>query len=327
MEFILYSDIHYSLGTSKSYIRSDGMYSWLYEQIQVTNQIFDYARDNHVMTVIHNGDFFEDKNRINTGLYNLIWDLYKKLSKEFNIILNVGNHDLSTLTDSSLKPFSDLATIVINKYDIKDTFDDEDHLRIVAYSNATGNSLSIPNKEKRNILITHEEISGLKLGPTDYESGSPLKYQIFDDWDIVFNGHIHKPQTWKNIINIGSPMHRDWGEANEEKRFIHYKDGDIKSIPINCPKFITVGELNDRIKEVAWKDDRNFYRIDVSANDIKDEVFSKYNVSYNIVKTEKREVRMVETMTMEDELKKYIEIKNPDLDKEKLLRIGKGLIK
>lgn len=322
MEFIIFSDMHYSLGASKSYIRSDGIYSWLYEQIQVTHQIFNYARENGIELVIHNGDFFEDKNRINVGLYNLVWSLYKELSKEFEIIFNMGNHDISTFTDSSLKPFSDIAMVVSDRYD---GIYERDHLRILAYSHAYQN-LTKP-EDIRSILVTHEEISGLKLGPTDYESGAELKQELFGDWDIVFNGHIHKPQTLKNIINIGSTMHRDWGEAGEEKRFIHYKDGEVKSIPIDCFKFIIIPEFTDEIRELVWNDDRNFYRIDISANEVKDEVFSKYNVSYNIIKTEKREVRMPKTKTIDDELKRYIEIKNSDLDVEKLLTVGRRLIK
>ena len=227
--------------------------------------------------------------------------------------------------DSSLRPFSAVATVVTEPslHQIGNGM-----LKIIPYG-MTGDNLSLPKElfSKNNILVTHEDIAGLKLGPLDYKSGSPLKKEIFGDWTYVLNGHIHKPQTVGNIINVGSCMQQDFSEIDEEKRFVHYKDGDIISIPLDHPKFFSFDGLNDKLKKMIEIDDRNFYRIDIDSKLLSDSIFKKFNVFPNLVKSEKREIRLKEKLTDEEELEEYIKLFNKELDKEKLLKVGKELQK
>jgi DNA repair exonuclease SbcCD nuclease subunit len=204
-------------------------------------------------------------------------------------------------------------------------YNDDTYIRILPYGQVE-NNLAIPKGyEKNKILFTHEDISGLTYGSNQIESGTPLKYQIFGDWDIVFNGHIHKHQKVYNICNIGSPMIQDWGEAGEKKYFIVYDRGSISKIEIDCPQFISYNSIQNflDIPLDSSEFSNNFYRIDIYPHEASDPIFKNYNVTYNICKSEKREIKLSETLTPEQELTEYIKINNEgELDFNKLLRIG-----
>ena len=320
MEFVYFTDIHYYKNPQKSYVMSDGMNSWLHNQLNVTDIVFDYAKENNVSTVIHGGDLFEEKSRIPQDLYNIVWEYYEKKSKDFEIIFNTGNHDLLTLgRTSSLKPFSKIVEIITKptEFCYKDLL-----LKIIPYG-MIENNLKIPYPESTDttVLIIHEDISDLQYGDKDYMSSTPLKQQIFLNWDYVLNGHIHKSQNVNNIINVGSPMIQDWGEI-DKKRFIHYTPNIIKSVPIKGITFEEVPGISNRIKKVIQKDNTNFYRISCTAEEVNDPIFKKFNVTPNIMKVKKKEIRLKNTLSLEEEFRKYIEITNTELDKDTLFKIG-----
>lgn len=311
--FVMFSDLHAQKNLSKSYIREDGISSWTWNQIKILDQVFDYARENQVATVIHNGDLFHEKNRIPQDLYNLIWEYFNDKSEDFEIILNCGNHDLFTLTQkSSLKPFSSICTIISVPTEYRG-------IQFVPH----GFDIPAPTY---SWICTHEDIAGLQYGPNDRESDSKLDPIFLSEWELVFNGHIHRPQELANIVNIGSPMITDWGEANEQKRFIHLKDNKLYSIPIDGPKFIALPYIDDVVKKKIEDNETDFFRFDVSVEEISDPIFNKWNVGYRITKTKEREIRLIEE---DDEgllLDKYINIADTNLDKDKLLEIGKELL-
>ena len=319
-KLIVFGDSHFYANPSKSYIKSSGRSSWFQRQLDIAETIFNQAEDMGVKTIIHNGDLFHEKTRINIGLYTDVWQFFKKQSdKGFNIILNTGNHDLLTYNDSALQPFSDICKVISEPTIIKT---DDTNLVFIPYGQEEDN-LELPTEISMfNILFTHTDISGLKYGPTDYESGAPLKYQLLSDWGIIFNSHIHKPQELNNIVNVGSWLITDWGEVNENKRIILYEKEKWESIPINGPEFITLDRLTDKSKAKIATNSVDFFRIDVDSEQLIDPIFHQYNVFPRVTKTKKREIRLRETENVDDEIRKYVEIIDSKLNKKKLLGIG-----
>ena len=84
--------------------------------------------------------------------------------------------------------------------------------------------------------------------------------------------------------------------------------------------------MDSSIKERIRDNDTDYFRFDISSSEIGDEIFDKYNVSYRITKTEEREIRLVEDEDEEKLLLDYIHLMDVNLDKEKLLQIGKELL-
>jgi DNA repair exonuclease SbcCD nuclease subunit len=149
---------------------------------------------------------------------------------------------------------------------------------------------------------------------------------LLSGWDLVFNGHIHKPQVVDNIVNVGSPMIQDWGEEGEVKRFIHLDDNQYTSIPIDCPQFYTLDGLSEERVEQLFKDDRNFYRVNVEATQVSHKIFKKWNVSPHIVKAKKKVIRLTKQESVKTEAEQYVDISDTKLDKDKLKKVGGEII-
>lgn len=78
------------------------------------------------------------------------------------------------------------------------------------------------NTDERNILVTHQFVTGanccdseeLSVGGTDNVNAS-----VFDDFDYVALGHIHRPQNClsERIRYCGTPLKYSFSEANDRK--------------------------------------------------------------------------------------------------------------
>jgi DNA repair exonuclease SbcCD nuclease subunit len=302
----------------------DGGYSWLEAQLNCLEQIFEYANHNNVGIVIFNGDLFEEKNKINAQVYNRVWENFYTINRPntmfIQFIFNTGNHDfLNYKRLSLLKPFSSEVDLIEEPwYDAS--------LYFVPYGMLTDEI--VENKEGHELLFTHEEIYGLDAG---YEIKSRYKVSDFSNWGYVFNGHIHKPQQIGNVWNVGSMMQQDFGEEGQLKRFLHYKDGEVISIPIQHPCFITFEDVNVLTSDITTysaisMDEYNHYRINIDSSQLSHEIFKKWNVKPNIIKTTKKEVRLQSNLTIEDEIEKYVEISDTSLSKEKLKTTAREFI-
>ena len=78
------------------------------------------------------------------------------------------------------------------------------------------------DRSKRNILICHQFITGSETSDSEEFSVGGLdniEASIFDDFDYVALGHIHKPQKVKRetLRYAGSPIKYSFSEANQNK--------------------------------------------------------------------------------------------------------------
>ena len=324
MEFIAFSDSHFYNNASKSYTTELGFSSWFMEQVNIVESIFEYARENNIKMILFLGDLFEEKNRISVPVYNKVYDLFSKSG--FRVILNTGNHDIFSIdTNSSLRPFSSICDVVTRGMDLTSS-DSPFLLRAIPFGQVSPELLSCPKGDSFKILLLHELIDGLEHGITKQKFQSDLKPHFLSEWDLVLNGHIHKPQEINNIINIGSIMAHDFGEAGEQKRFIHFKNGETKSIPINHPKFITLNGLSEKVIHKINGNNRDFFRIDIDPSDLSDKIFNKFNVFPNVVKKKEKKLRLRTTLSIDEEIQEYLNIIDTELDKEKLLQYGRKFI-
>ena len=323
MEFIAFSDIHFDKNINKSYTLPNGISSWTKCQLDIVSQIFSYAAENNVLKVFHGGDLFDIKNRIPQDLYNSVWSTFRNLSNDgFEIYFNTGNHDFHSEISSSLKPFSDIVTVVTEPTDV--VFNTT-LIRIIPYSKIADN-IGVPDGFKHTVLFIHEDINGLEYLGSEYNKYKKYDKQIFKDWDVVFNGHIHKSQELGNIINMGSCMRKAFGETHHTY-FYHYNNGSVSKIECKSPNFIIAPGFSSKILSTIEKDDYNFYRIDIEPNELSNPIFKKYNVFPNIIRATKKKNRIQGSMSVTDEISEYISIADTELDKEKLEEIGAQLIK
>ena len=325
--FIIFSDTHFMLNHGMSIPDGEYITSWLRLQFKLVSFIFRYAFKNEVKTIIFAGDVFEEKDRIPQPLYNKVWSFFKEYSKHLNLVLNIGNHDSPTLyktsESSGLLPFSEFAYIVKDVTDIQmgNTF-----MRIIPYGLATIESITKPKINKNCILVLHEEIAGVGFGHSGYRSKRmDLPLSKLKEWSIVLDGHIHKPQQmYENIYFIGSLLPVDWSEAADKKRFFHYNNGSLKSITIPHQQFFKLeGDLEEAKKLI---NDEDFFRIKIYPSQVGDDIFKRFNVSYELLKEEKRRIRIKKDLSILDEAKSYIKENNDNLNASLLLNIAKEIV-
>lgn len=323
--FIILSDIHFYHNPPKSYKLPDGMSSWLKMQLDVISGILDWSMEEGVYTVVHNGDLFEEKNRIPVSVYNAVWSLFSKYDElGMDFIFNTGNHDILNRTDdSSLHPFSDIARVISEPTVI------DGHATFIPHGRLDAQFGRPPGGIKNPILFLHEDIGGLSYGETDFAPDIftyDAEALCSVGWEHIFNGHIHKPQKLNCIWSIGSPIRQDWGEAADQKRFLYYAGGAVTSVPITKgPRFIGLSELTD--ESIEKINDYNFYRYDISTEQVSREIFKRWNVSYRITKSvSTREIRLKDSNSVEEDVSNYIDITDTNLNKDKLKKIGNNLL-
>jgi len=96
----------------------------------------------------------------------------------------------------------------------------------------------------KKIIIGHFQPEGAIPGSEEEMfSGSTriINPHIFKN-NLVFCGHIHKPQDKKNIYIVGSPVRFNLAERKEEKRFIVYdtKANKVESVGLKCQKIVLI---------------------------------------------------------------------------------------
>jgi DNA repair exonuclease SbcCD ATPase subunit/DNA repair exonuclease SbcCD nuclease subunit len=94
---------------------------------------------------------------------------------------------------------------------------------------------------REHVLLFHCDVS-----EADYGHGKIFIDSIsigdlqLSNYDYAFGGHVHKPQELipGQAWYVGSPFCQDWGEANQQKRFLVYTPGvGVKSVPVGLPAF------------------------------------------------------------------------------------------
>jgi len=331
MEFIVFSDAQFYSNPYKSFLTGDGMTSWFKMQLSVLDCIVQYTIDNNINLIIHNGDLFEEKNKIDVPLYNIVWDKFYRYKHDNDIkfIFNTGNHEIMNYSrDSSLSPFKAVGE-VINK--VTGFFIDTHYLRFIPFGMLNNNNIEVlDDVHGKQILFTHEDMIGLVYRGSNENIKNRFDPKLLVNWNIVFNGHIHDPQKLNNVIIVGAPIRHDFGECTNQRRFIHYKDGEVISIPTDCPDFITIDNLTEDMVEKILKDDYNFYRIVVDPTRVDEKLFQKYNVFPEFLKTNRKsrgESSIDTTTNIVDEIEWYVgEISNTELEPDKLINVGHKIV-
>ncbi len=317
-KILIFSDIQY-----RKYLRVESsQIDWLNIQLMATDEVFNIANTHNISDIVFNGDLFEQKNKIDVALYNKVWSYYKERAKSgFNLIFNVGNHDRSSVSgETSLIPFTEFSTVITKPTQLNIC---GLPISIIPF----GSEISLKPEFPNSILFLHEEIEGLKIGTGNFYKKTDLELNDLKEWKYVFNGHIHKPQEMGNIINIGSLIQQDFGEAGEDKRVLLLGDDySVMSIQVQGPRFFKGLKLNK--KNILKQSSKYyFFRFDISEEEANDPIFERQEVFYKIVERKEREFRLKEGLSVNDEIEQYAEKFNENLNLKKLIKIGKRIIK
>ena len=262
-------------------------FSMLNDQKYILNQILSIADNENPDCVIIAGDIYDCSNPSAESIKVFDDFLFSLSERKLPVFMISGNHDMaerisfggrlmtssniyiSPVFNGKIEPieFNDkhgrIMIPIIKPFHVRKFFPDE---VIVSYTDAMKTVIKNMNinPEYRNILITHQFVTGasfsdseeLSVGGTDN-----IDADVFNAFDYVALGHIHRPQNVgnKRIRYCGSPLKYSGKEINQQKSVTIVEIGvkgnlDIKEIPL-------VPKRDMKIYKGTYKEitDINFY--------------------------------------------------------------------
>lgn len=346
MKLLIFSDLHAHQFSEFAYINNNGINSRLHFCLDIIDQIKIYAIENDIKYVLFAGDLFHTRPAVDTLTHNLTLKKIIELSNELDrLIILPGNHDSYTKNTSynSLKILESTEDIsLLNTWTCDSipmgisNYYEDNYIEIIPLE--CGGPIEEAHKRisknmALNILVSHNEIIGSQT-PSGYvfEEGLDSK-TLSDNFDFVFNGHIHKYQQFHhNVFNIGSPLHQDWGDKNNKKGFL-VLDTDTKKVDFIQSKYPEFREIEESEIAKYEGDTYNYYKINfdkmLKENDIKKikEKFKFCVINYKIQTENKKRTDIDLDMSWDKIIKEYVKNSTTELDKKVLLEKGMGVMK
>lgn len=290
MKFIHLSDLH--LGKRICEI------SMLEEQRAIIVQILGIIDDESPDGIIIAGDVY-DKSFPPTEAVQLFDELLCELAKRhLQVFIISGNHDsperiafgsrimdasgihLSPVYDGTVTPTTmtdDYGEVnvymlpFIKPSNVRRFYENEE---ITTYTDAMRVAISGMNinPSKRNILVTHQFVTGAATCDSEEKSvgGSEnVDASVFDDFDYVALGHIHGPQSFNGgkIRYCGTPLKYSFSEANHQKSVTIVELLEKGELTIRTTPLTPIHDMLDIRGTFAELTDENYYRTSPVTND------------------------------------------------------------
>jgi DNA repair exonuclease SbcCD nuclease subunit len=325
VKYIFIADLHLSAFSSESMV--EGLPEKLYYKIKVLENILS---ENDVENIMILGDIFHTKSIIHSIALNTFAKFLEK-NKDRNFIMLNGNHDSSSRTGDGVSALKSLEWIpnVTVMYDAKAI----DDILLVPWNPKNMLETIKVNSGKCRYLASHFGLNEASLS-NGISIVSDIGLKDLISYDKVFLGHYHSPQSVGNVTYIGSVIQEDWGEKNEEKRYIIFdtETGEHQSIPTKGYKKHIELDLSKNNKfDVVQKakellEEGNIVRMkttevmDMSDTDIQCRVISE-------VQEDITNRGLTTSMSLKDKMKKYLEIRNiPEELHDIYLEIGISIV-
>jgi len=330
MKFLYTADIHLS-GYSQDKIVNN-LPERLNSIQNVLNEMATYCIEHDISTFVIGGDTLHGKSLIHALAQSIMLDFFRKYQKELEFIILDGNHDLGGRGEGAISALKSL--------------DNEPNVMRIGETTTIGDILFVPyhpgmvkdiKSNKSKYLISH---FGLSEGILNSGMSIISDLSITDlagRYKYVLLGHYHKPQSIEReditLYYVGSPIQIDWGEKNEEKRFlvVDTETEYIESIPTTgytkyC-EFTITNEDKDEVIKVAeqLKSEGHFVKL------IMEETLDTSGMDDFIV-IDRREKDITNrgittSMSMEDKLRRFLEIKEiPEDDIDEYLKVANTII-
>jgi DNA repair exonuclease SbcCD nuclease subunit len=342
MKFAFTADVHLSSYSQDSIEEKTNLPERLDSIKNALHEMARYCLDNDVNTIVIGGDLLHGKSIIYAIAQDIMLQYFRAYKDKLTFIVLDGNHDLSGKGErvvSALTSLDNEPNVQRVAFDAPQIIG---NIAFVPYSSRVAEYIKNFDKNRGesnvNVLISHFGLnegvlnSGLSI-VTDISVRDLRKH-----FDLVLLGHYHKPQQIVtddiSVYYVGSPIQLDWGERDDEKRFL-IVDSDtleVKSVPTaGYRKHIQLQLTNENkaqiVQEAKKAQDAGHYvkliktdKIDTS--DIKD--------SFTVIdKSEKDITNRGISSSMSDDviMTKYMEMQEiPEEQRKDYLDEARGII-
>lgn len=253
---LILGDPHFGKGLSigRAGIGS-ALNSRIVDQIKILEWVLDQCHEYMIDTIIITGDVFEDPKPHPTLIKLFLTWLKKCEAQEITVHIIHGNHEIlrtGQFTSSALDIFSEAELNNVFVYNCIDTihldgvsftllpFRDRRSFNVDTHDEAIESIrqklvyevASIPSENKK-ILVGHLAIAGSIFVGDEIDDASNELFcpkSIFEGYDCVWMGHIHRPQVLGEkpafVAHVGSMDLSDYGETDHHKMVVVVDSND-----------------------------------------------------------------------------------------------------
>lgn len=333
IKFLFTGDIHLSKYSNDRINNESNLPERLHDINMMLYQMANYAINNNIKNIKILGDIFHNKSIIHSLALNIFLSFIRSY-KNLNFHVISGNHDLSGKGADVVSALSCLVNEPNVNYISQPT--KIDNIFFVPYSY---NMVDIIKNNSAKYLVSHFGLNeGLLNSGISVVADIKLS-DLIKKYETVLLGHYHKPQEILRddirLYYVGSPIELDWGERDDDKRFlvVDTETGEIESILTSGYKKhyqieITTENREEILREARYlKEQGHHVNLIKTNNDvIVDNIKNEFNIIDKTVKDiTNRGITIA--MSTEEKLKKYLEIKEiSDEELNNYLSIGFEII-
>jgi len=292
-----------------------------------------YCVKNNIRVMILGGDILHGKSIIYAIAQDIMLDFFNHWSDLIRFYVIDGNHDLSGKGHqvvSALKPLRNVPSLTWVPFN--------ETLRI-------GNMLMVPygpdmvdtiKNNSADVLVSH---FGLNEGVLNSGISIVADISLRDltgKYKLVLLGHYHKPQEIIrediSLYYVGSPIQLDWGEKNDDKRFLVVDTDtmEVESIPTTGYKKHIELDISDSNKQETLEAAKEAQEQGHYVKIVKRENVDLGDTDFMVVdKTEKDITNrgITSSMSQSDKFRRFLEIKEiPEDDQERYLNKALELV-
>ena len=312
MKFVFLADVHLSGYTQ------DKIVNQLPERLNslknVLYKISAYCMDNNINTVVIGWDILHGKSMIHALAQSIMLEYFRDHLGKLEFIIIDGNHDLSGKGQdaiSALKSLDNEPNVI--------RFQESTMVEEIFFVPWSYRMIDVIKSHNSKFLISHFGLNEGILNSGASIIGDISINDLVGKYEYVLLGHYHKPQSIIrsdiNLYYVGSPIQIDWGEKNEEKRFL-VVDTDtcqIESVPTDgytkyCEFILTKENSPDLVEDAKkLKDEGHYVKL------LKTESFDTMSIEEDFIIIDKTDKDITNrgidsSMSMDDKLNKFLDI-------------------
>lgn len=315
MKFAFIADLHLS-GYSNDRLTKDNLPEKLDSIMKTLYNVVGQCREKEIDTIVIGGDILHGKSIIYTIAQSEFLD-FLRYNQDTKFIIIDGNHDLSSRSKSYVSALKALDS-EHNVFRVSDNYYHKDmECLFVSYST---HMIDLIKNSEAKILVSHLGLSeGILNSGISLISNLSMN-DLRGRYKLVLLGHYHKPQQIIeediSMYYVGSLIQLDWRETGDEKRFLIVNTDtlEVEEVPTSgYKKYIEFSIKEDNKQQTIEEakkvlDEGNYVRI------IKEEkVDTKGLDDFIIIDKVEKDITnrgITSTMSQEDRLKRYLEIKD-----------------
>lgn len=324
MRFISIADLHFALYSNDRIDQVTGMSERLSNITKALIYILDYATENKIDNIIVKGDIIHTKNIIHSFVQSLLLSIFNNYSN-LNFYLITGNHDVSTQSGTGVSALEGLHRN--NVHVITEPLQIENMLLVPWYNGM----VDFIKNNSADLLLSHFGLNEATLS-SGISLVSDIKLKDLKNYEHVLLGHYHNPQSVGNTIYSGSIIQLNWGEKEEDKRFLvcDSQDKEIESIPIEGYQkhfvFEVTSENKDEILGQAKELQQEGHKVVLNKTEDFDDsgITEEFKVNDKVDRdVTNRGVNL--SMSEDERMERFLDIKGIE-DKEEYLEVGREIV-